>query len=129
MVDVDSDPQGGEPDSPLSSSSSGPIKSVAPHSPTKAKSIDRLYSAASSHRHVIPESEHSPLLHHLDGIRSYFSTPVHEAPDPFDSLTSSPRPPLGLLTRKISRVFQSKAYDYDSNKHSLAAVGSGERVW
>lgn len=34
-----------------------------------------------------------------------------------------------LLTRKISRVFQSKAYDYDANKSSLAAVGSGERVW
>ena len=26
-------------------------------------------------------------------------------------------------------MFQSKAYDYDSNKHSLAAVGSGKRVW
>ena len=34
-----------------------------------------------------------------------------------------------MLSRKISRVFQPKAYDYDSNKHSLAAVGSGERVW
>jgi hypothetical protein len=51
-----------------------------------------------------------------------------EIPDPFETSLSSPRP-LGMLTRKISRVFQSKAYDYDSNKNSLAAVGSGERVW
>ena len=46
----------------------------------------------------------------------------------YDSGGGSQRP-LGILTRKISRVFQSKAYDYDSNKPSLAAVGSGERVW
>jgi hypothetical protein len=72
------------------------------------------------------------LLSHRDGIRSYFSSrvpsPLLEIADPFEATSSPPRT-LGILTRKISRVFQSKAYDYDSNKNSLAAVGNGERVW
>jgi len=97
-------------------------------SPTKYRSTDRLYSVAASHRHVLPDVESTSLLNTRDGRASYLSTPLLLEPPNFESGPSSPRP-LGILTRRISRVFQSKAYDYDSNKHSLAAVGSGERVW
>jgi len=120
-------------DSPLSISRYSTPKHPYSKSPTRHRSTDRLYSIAASHRHVIPEFEGTPLLTGRDGrAGSYMSnmsiTPRLEIPDPYESGLSSPRP-LGMLTRKISRVFQSKAYDYDSNKHSLAAVGSGERVW
>jgi hypothetical protein len=93
--------------------------------PGRTKSDDRLYNMSSS---VRIESEAASLLSYREGPRSYLSTPAIESSDPFDVPGGSPGH-LGMLTRKISRVFQSKAYDYDSNKHSLAAVGSGERVW
>lgn len=128
MADMDSD---GDDffDSPLSSSVHHSRKQSFSHSPSHPRSSDRLYSIASLHRHVLPESEHSSLLNNRDGIRSYMSTaPPFQSPERSDSVGGTSRP-LRMLTRKISRVFQSKAYDYDSNKHSLAAVGSGERVW
>ena len=56
------------------------------------------------------------------------TTPLLQPLELTDPVGGTSRP-LGILTRKISRVFQSKAYDYDSNKHFLTAVGSGERVW
>jgi hypothetical protein len=115
-------------DSPLSTSFYGTWKHPITSSPTKHRSTDRLYSTAASQRHVIPEFEGTSLLTSRDVPRSYVSTPLLEPPSRSESFLSSPRP-LGILTRKISRVFQSKAYDYDSNKNSLAAVGSGERVW
>jgi len=122
MADTDSEVDS-EYDTPLSSSV---LYGAKPPSPSRPRSSDRLYSIASSHRHVPSESEHSALLNHRDATRNYFSTSL-----PQESLSdeSTPTRPLGMLTRKISRVFQSNAYDYDSNKHSLAAVGSGERVW
>lgn len=115
-------------ESPLSTSVYGTTKrpSVS-SSPTKYRSTDRLYSIAASHRHVLPDSESTSLLGTREGRGNYLSTSLLE-PSNFDPGTSSAQP-LGVLTRKISRVFQSKAYDYDSNKQSLAAVGSGERVW
>ena len=130
MADNDSDDEDlYDADSPLSTSRYGTPKHPISHSPTQHRSTDRLYSIAASHRHVIPEFEGTPLLTARDGrVGSYTASPRLEIPDPYESELSSPRP-LGMLTRKISRVFQSKAYDYDSNKHSLAAVGSGERVW
>ena len=130
MADDDSDGEDFyDVDSPLSTSLYGTPKHSSTYSPTKHRSTDRLYSIAASHRHVIPESEGTSLLTARDGRGgSYLSMSRLETPDQYESGSSSPRP-LGILTRKISRVFQSKAYDYDSNKHSLAAVGSGERVW
>jgi hypothetical protein len=128
MADTDSDTENSDFESSLSSSVLYGAKQHLFRSPSRPRSSDRLYSTASSHRHVIPETEQSSLLNIRDGFRSYLATPLHEVPDPFESLVSPPRP-LGILTRKISRVFQSKAYDYDSDKNALAAVGSGERVW
>jgi hypothetical protein len=128
MADTDSDADDYF-DSPLSSSVYQSRKQSFSHSPSRPRSVDRLYSIASSHRQVLPDSEHSALLNNRDGIRSYMSnTLLHPHPEHSDSTAGASRP-LGILTRKISRVFQSKAYDYDSDKNSLAAVGSGERVW
>jgi len=127
MADTDSDADF-DFDSPLSSSIHHSRKQSFSHSPSHPRSSDRLYSIASSHRHVLPESEHSLLLNNRDAIRSYLSMTPLQTSQQYDSGGGSQRP-LGILTRKISRVFQSKAYDYDSNKPSLAAVGSGERVW
>jgi hypothetical protein len=128
MADTDSDADY-DFDSPLSSSVYHSRKQSFSRSPSHPRSFDRLYSMASSHRHVVPESEHSSLLNNRDGIRRYMSnTPLVQHPEHPDSAGGTSRP-LRILTRKISRVFQSKAYDYDSDKNSLAAVGSGERVW
>jgi hypothetical protein len=124
MADTDSDADY-EYDSPLSSSV---LYGAKQYSPSRPRSLDRLYSMGSAHRHVPSESEHSSLLNNHDGTRTYLATPVAQSPDHMEQTFSTPRP-LKILTRKISRVFQSKAYDYDNNKHSLAAVGSGERVW
>ena len=124
MADTDSDADF-DFDSPLPCSTHPSRKQSFSHSPSRPRSSDRLYSIASSHRHVLPESEDSSLLNNRDGIRSYLSMTPLQSSQEYDSKGR----PLGVLTRKISRVFQSKAYDYDSNKHSLAAVGSGERVW
>src|SRR5271156_6503188 len=129
MADAESDPEDYDSDSPLSFSAiSYSPTNTKPHFITTQPSSDRLYSAFASRRQSVTESEYSPLLAstHRDGTRSYLSTPRLEVPDP---LTLGAQRPMSLLTRKISRVFQSKAYDYDSNKNALAAVGSGERVW
>ena len=123
MVDSESDTENVEYDSARSSLILPSSKQTRTQSPLKRRSTDRLYSVASS-RQTHPD-EYTSLL--SSGTRSYHSTPLHEIPDPFDQTTSIA--PMGILRRKISRVFQSKAYDYDSNKNSLAAVGSGERVW
>ena len=124
MADTDSDVDSLH-DSPLSTSV---LYGAKQYPPSRPRSSDRLYSIASSHRHVPSETEHSSLLNNTDATRSYRATPRAQSPDHMEETFSTSRP-LRLLTRKISRVFQSKAYDYDSNKHSLAAVGSGERVW
>lgn len=127
MANTDSDSDISEYDSAMSSSVHAAAKfPIIDQSITKGS--DRLYSISTTHRDLGPDSEHSPLLTHRDGSRGYISPQRLDSFDQFDSSGSSPRP-LGILTRKISRVFQSKAYDYDSNKQSLAAVGSGERVW
>jgi hypothetical protein len=111
-----------------SSSTSSPLLHPAKESQQSKTSFnDRLY-LVSPHKTHFTDSERSSLLGHREGIPSYVSSPRLEIPDPFEGSATAPRP-LGLLTRKISRVFNSKAYDYDSNKNSLAAVGSGERVW
>lgn len=128
MTGTDSDAEDFDFDSPLTSSFHRDGKPSLSQSPSRQQSVDRLYSVASTLRHAGSESEYSPLVNHREGPRSYHSTPSLERSDPFESSVSSSRP-LGILTRKISRVFQSKAYDYDSDKTSLAAVGSGERVW
>src|ERR1700738_856283 len=126
MADNDSFASDSSPPSPIN----GPSKEPGSEQSNLRITFDeRLYSLSSPHKQSFHfDSERSSLLHQHDGIRSYHSSPRVEHPDPFDTTSGSPRP-LGILTRKISRVFQSKAYDYDSNKNSLAAVGSGERVW
>src|SRR5579859_934846 len=87
------------------------------------KSTDRLYSLAALNKtHFSLDTEHAPLLASgRDAVRSYNSTSPEGTS--MEASIASLAPPLGMLTRKISRVFQSKAYDYDSNKHALAAVG------
>ena len=104
MEDVDSDPEYSDFDfsSPLSTSQILRSKT----------SSQRLYSQ----HPPAAVSEHTSLLGHADIVRGGYAA------------ASSSREG-NLLSRKISRVFQSKAYDYDANKSSLAAVGSGERVW
>ena len=125
MIDDVSDPEFSDFDSPLS------LSLIIQAKPRTILSTDRLYSLSNAQKHT--ESEHSSLLFHSDGTRSYHSirsTPQHELNNPFEVTGESTSPqPLRMLTRKISRVFQSKAYDYDNDKESLAAVGSGERVW
>jgi hypothetical protein len=113
----------GSPISPLSSSTHQ-LKSRS-STPRDQRSYDRLYSVALSHKQQ-PVSERSSLLGSRDGSRSYQSTPMVEIPDPMEGPSSQP---LQMLGRRLSRVFQSKTHDYDSNKDLLAAVGSGERVW
>lgn len=122
MSDSDTDTDNNEYDSALSSGILPHPKCSQTHIPSKQRATDRLYSASSSKQ--IGFDENTALL--SPGIQSYHSTPLLESSDAFDSGSSAP---LTILTRKISRVFQSKAYDYDSNKTLLAAVGSGERVW
>ena len=104
MEDVDSNPEYSDFDfsSPLSTSQ---ILRSKPSS-------QRLYSQ----HPPAAVSEHTSLLGHADNVGGGYAA------------ASSSREG-NLLSRKISRVFQSKAYDYDVNKSSLAAVGSGERVW
>jgi len=123
MADDDSDVDYSDIESPLSYSVHGQQSTTQNSSSSK----DRLYSASThmSRYLAVPESEHAPLLSSGDGLQRYHSVSV--ASD--DAAESASSRPLGILTRKISRVFQSKAYDYDNNKSSLAAVGSGERVW
>jgi hypothetical protein len=131
MADDDSDVDFSDFDS-LLSSSLHITSSSKPNPPHPVLSTDRLYSLSTPLKH--PESEHTPLLfNNSPAQRSYHSTrttPQHDINSPFDSSGEYTSPqPLQMLTRKISRVFQSKAYDYDNDKSSLAAVGSGERVW
>lgn len=129
MTDHNSDADSDLDFADYDSSPSSPHEEHPKHSTSILKtSVDRLYALPSTKPHFTLDSERSSLLSRHDGVRSYLSSPGMEIPDPFETSLSSPRP-LGMLTRKISRVFQSKAYDYDSNKNSLAAVGSGERVW
>jgi hypothetical protein len=66
-----------------------------------------------------------------DSLRRYHSTPAFNKSPPSRRVTDPAASPTRQdgLRRKISRVLQPKAYDYDADKHSLAAVGSGERVW
>lgn len=80
----------------------------------------------------VDPGEGTPLLSGVhDSLRRYHSTPAfNKSPLPrrvTDSAASPTR--QDGLRRKISRVLQPTAYDYDADKHSLAAVGSGERVW
>jgi hypothetical protein len=101
-------------ESPLSQSfSAGRGQSISRHT-----SNDRLYSSSSRHLSIV--DHHTPLLSQADGRAQYLAVPASEG--------ESSRP-LGMVTRKISRVFQAKSFDYDIDKSSLAAVGSGERVW
>ena len=115
MVDDDSDVDYSDIDSPLSYS----VHGGGQQSTSSHLSTDRLYSAPS--RYLFVPDHETPLLAHRDAWGQYQSTSSNHS-------EANPKP-LGMLTRKISRVFQSKAYDYDNNKSSLAAVGSGERVW
>src|SRR5436309_14940960 len=110
MTDNESDPEEFDLYSPLSTSVHG--KALAMPSPPKSSSSDRLYSTASPYRNDFPESEQTALLGNREGSRSYISTPQLDPPEFLESIPTAPRP-LGILTRKISRVFQSKAYDYD----------------
>lgn len=124
MVDEDTEPEYSDFDSPLSASVNQSCKSKTPKD---QRSIDRLYATSASHRQHSPESERSSLLGNRDVFRNYNSTTFMENPD--SSVEAASSQPLKALSRKVSRVFQPKMYDYDSNKDSLAAVGSGERVW
>jgi hypothetical protein len=80
----------------------------------------------------VDTGEDTPLLSGVhDSLRRYHSTPAfNKSPRP-RRVTDPAAAPTGQdgLRRKISRVLTPKAYDYDADKHSLAAVGSGERVW
>lgn len=131
MADANSDAEGSDFDYSLSHSVSCSPTDTKPHIVTAQPSSDRLYSAFASRRHSIAESEHSPLLAstHRDGTRSYLATPRLDFSEHFAFGEGPAQRSMSILTRKMSRVFQSKAYDYDSNRDSLAAVGSGERVW
>ena len=116
MSDEESDIDYSDVDSPLSQS----IRFRPTQSISHQSSNDRLY--ATSSRHLSIPDQNTPLLSQGDGWGHYMTTPSQPEGE------SSSRP-LGILTRKISRVFQAKSFDYDNNKSSLAAVGSGERVW
>ena len=77
----------------------------------------------------VKDHERTPLMAGgRDRLRRYHSNPaLHPSPG---LVGPAATPPLqSSLRRKISRLLQPKAYDYDTDKHSLAAVGSGERVW
>jgi len=124
MDEQDSDPEYSDFDfsSPLSSSQI---------LVSRKQSSQRLYSQHPPGHACM--GEHSPLLGgHAEDVfgegygAAGLSTGSHVPGRPSGSVSEGAK---RLLTRKISRVFQSKAYDYDANKSSLAAVGSGERVW
>ena len=77
----------------------------------------------------VKDHEHTPLIAGVrDRLRRYHSNPaLHPSPG---LVGPAATPPMhNSLRRRISRLLQPKAYDYDTDKHSLAAVGSGERVW
>ena len=121
MDDLDSDPEYSDFDF------SSPLSSSQVRLQRKQSSLDpRLYSqhppAAAHQTAGVLASEHAALLAHVEGLGGGYGVATGSA----GGVSEGARK---LITRKISRVFQSKAYDYDANRSSLAAVGSGERVW
>jgi hypothetical protein len=127
MAESDSDGCDADCLSPLASSVNavaGGHTSVSRYGWVDTPALNRM---ADDQQHV-DEDERVPLLSNSgDRLRRYHSTPAFRDTQRASKLAVPP--PQRGLRRKISRVLQPKAYDYDADKHSLAAVGSGERVW
>jgi len=107
------------------------------HGASERPSYSRHLSFETTLRHLAGEAdnrgakdhERTPLMARgHDRLRRYHSNPAFYPLQRVVEPGATP-PVQNGLRRKISRLLQPKAYDYDTDKHSLAAVGSGERVW
>ena len=133
MADSDSEESDFDTLSPMTSSlyaTTGPARPVySRHLSYDTTAGPRMEESS---QQLVEEGEDVPLLSGVhDSLRRYRSTPAFNKIPPPARVTDPTTSPTrqGGLSRKISRVLKPKAYDYDADKHSLAAVGSGERVW